>query len=164
MASKSSFRSRTRLNGSKLGGSRVERNLNRNLSKKDSKILDAVRYTMMKGLNQMKGNLNSQTNRNSPQHKSANRTLWTLKSFSDIEEIEEKFSSQRRMNFNFFSKELIYYTCEFCLLRCIFHHKFTKKFPVALKFLQKAIENAPQDVEPNNLNLMIKLNLYIAKM
>jgi hypothetical protein len=125
----------------------------------NQQILEGVKFTMMKGILNMNGMGTKKVNRSSKKG-----TLWTVKSITDVSEMEEKFVNYKRMNFHFFSKELIYYTCEFCLLRCIFHHKFTKKFPVALKYLEKAIENAPMDLEPNNLNLMIKLNLYIAQM
>jgi hypothetical protein len=123
-------------------------------------MLEGVKFTMMKGILNMKGMGKKKVNRHTD--RSMNQTLWTVKSISDIEEIEDKFVNHKRMNFNFFSQELVYYTCEFCLMRCIFHHKFTKKFQTALKFLEKAIQNAPQDIQPNNLNLLIKLNLYIA--
>ena len=49
-------------------------------------------------------------------------------------------------------------------MRCIFHHKFTGNFANALKYLDLALKNAPETIELNNINLLIKLNLYIAQM
>lgn len=88
------------------------------LFSQNSAILEGLKYTMMKGILNMKGMGKKKVVR-------PGKALWTVKSISDIEEIEDKFVNHKRMNYHFFSKELIYYTCEFCLLRCIFLHKFT---------------------------------------
>jgi len=101
--------------------------------RKNNKMMEGMKVTLMKSILNMK-------HMPVQKHKvSTSKNKWTMKSISEISDIEDQFVNHTRMNFNFFSRELIYYTCEFCLLRCIFHHKFTKKFQVALKYLEKAI-------------------------